>query len=97
MGLRSGPLGYHKSLPVLWLDGACNQIRRLSHRVEADESGDLVCHNFRLVVSKGCKPRLGIALGSDKFQLLRALCFPLSRYRLNRLPLPYKAGKWRDK
>jgi len=35
-------LGSHESLPVLWLDGVCNQIRRLSHRVEADESSDLV-------------------------------------------------------
>ena len=50
MGLRSGPLGYHESLPVLWLDGVCNQIRRLSHRVEAGESSDLVCRSLDRVV-----------------------------------------------
>ena len=42
---------------------------------------------FRLVVSKGCKHRVGIALGSAKSQPLRALCFPLSYYRLDRLSL----------
>ena len=58
MGLRSGPLGSHGSLPVLWLDGMCNQIRRLSHRVEADESSDLVCYSLdRVVERKARVPR----------------------------------------
>jgi len=37
----------------------------------------------KAVLSKGCKPRLGIALSSGKCQPLRALCLPLSRYRRN--------------
>ena len=52
MGPLSGPLGSHESLPVLWLDGVCNQIRRLSHRVEADESRNLVCYGLDRVVKR---------------------------------------------
>ena len=43
---------------------------------------------FALVVSKGCKPRYHSRFKKyGKFQQLRALCFSLSRYRLNRLSL----------
>jgi len=52
MGPLSGPLGSHESLPVPWLDGVCNQIHRLSHRVEADESSDLVCYGPDRVVER---------------------------------------------
>ena len=52
------PLGSHESLPVLWLDGVCDQIRRLSHRVEADESSDQVCYGLdRVVKRKASLPR----------------------------------------
>jgi len=37
----------------------------------------LLRFSITAVVSKGCKPRVGIALGSGKFQPLRALCFSL--------------------
>ena len=58
MGPLSGPLGSHESIPVLWLDGVCNQIHRLSHRVEADESSNLVCCGLdRVVKRKACVPR----------------------------------------
>jgi len=36
--------------------------------------------DFRSAVSKGCKPRVGIALGSGKSQPLRALCFHLAHF-----------------
>ena len=52
MELRSGPSGSRESLPVLWLDGVCNQIRRLSHRAEVDESSDLVCYGLGRVVER---------------------------------------------
>jgi len=58
MGPLSGPLGSHESLPVLWLDGVCNQIHRLSHRVEADESSGLMCYSLdRVVERKARVPR----------------------------------------
>ena len=54
----SVPLGSHESLPVLWLDGVCNQIHRLSHRVEADESSHLACYGLdRVVERKARVPR----------------------------------------
>ena len=46
------------------------------------------CSIFVLVVSKGCRPAVGITLGSGKSQPLRALYLSLSRYRLNQLSLP---------
>ena len=52
MGPLSGPLGSHESLPVPWLDGVCNQIHRLSHRVEADESSDLVCYSLDRIMER---------------------------------------------
>jgi len=55
MGLRSGPLVYHKSLPVLWLHGVCNQICRLSHHVEADKSRDLVGYCLGRVVERNAR------------------------------------------
>ena len=59
MGPLSGPLGSHESLPVLWLDGVCNQIHRLSHRVEADESSNLVCYGLDRVVERKARVRQG--------------------------------------
>jgi len=58
MGPLSGPLGSHEPLPVLWLNGVCNQIHLLSHRVEADESSNLLCYNpDRAVERKARVPR----------------------------------------
>jgi len=58
MGPLSGPLGSRESLPVLWLDGVSNQIRRLSHREEADEPSNLVCCGLdRVVKRKARVPR----------------------------------------
>ena len=60
-GPLSGPLGSHESLPVLWLDGVCNQIHRLSHRVEADESSNLVCCSLdRVMERKARVPRFHV-------------------------------------
>ena len=39
---------------------------------------------FRLVVSKGCQPRMGIALGSGKSQPLRTICFSARFVSLSR-------------
>jgi len=52
MGPLSGPLGSNESLPVLWLGGVCNQVHRLSHRVEADESSNLVCYSLNHIVER---------------------------------------------
>jgi len=58
MGPLSGPLGSHESPPVVWLGGVCNQIHRLSHRVEADESSNLVRYGLdRVVERKARVPR----------------------------------------
>ena len=62
MGPLSGPLGSHESLPVLWLDGVCNQIHRLSHRVEADESSGLMCCSLDRVVERKARALSGIKI-----------------------------------
>jgi len=77
MGLRSGPLGSHESPPLLWLDGMCNQIHRLSHRVEAGESSDLVCYSlYRVVESKARVPRSHVERKRAAIRIHRAKDVP---------------------
>jgi len=60
-GPLSGPLGSHESLPVLWLDGVNNQVHRLSHRVEADESSNLVCCSLDRVVERKARVKPAVS------------------------------------
>ena len=80
MGPLSGPLGSHESPPVLWLDGVCNQIRRLSHRVEADEPSDLVCYSLdRVVERKARVPRSHVVRKRAAMRIHRAKGVPPCR------------------
>ena len=63
--------------------GSSNYEKPYNSSADQVRSGPVV----RLVVSKRCKPRAGIALGSGKSQPLRALCLSLSRYRPNKIIL----------
>jgi len=78
MGPLSGPLGSHESPPVLWLDGMCNQKQNkiiLVHHLSG----------IKRVEASGSAP---VSKECDKSEQLRALCWTLSRYRLNRPPPP---------
>ena len=85
----SGPLGSHESLPVPWLDGVCNQMHRLSHRVEADESSNLVCYGpDRVVERKARVPRSHVERKRAAIRIHRAKEVPPCRVSVLKIMSP---------